>query len=56
MFHAGEPGWNATVPGSMYMDLLANKVISDPYKRYNDISYAIYALSTWLYSREIKGE
>ncbi|KAF6019508.1 manba [Bugula neritina] len=41
----------ATVPGSMYTDLLANKVIEDPYNRYNDIRYAKYSMYDWQYKR-----
>jgi len=39
----------ATVPGSMYTDLLANNVIEDPYNRYNDIRYAKYSMYDWQY-------
>lgn len=47
---------DATVPGSMYMDLLRNKTISDPYKRFNDVNYAKYALYAWNYSRDFTGD
>ncbi|XP_067931655.1 beta-mannosidase-like [Watersipora subatra] len=42
---------NATVPGSIYMDLMLNHVIEDPYARYNDIAYSKYASFNWSYTR-----
>lgn len=38
------------------MDLAAQGVISDPYKRYNDLNYAKYALMDWKYSKTIQCE
>ena len=45
----------ATVPGSMYADLLSNHMIDDPYNRYNDIKYADYATQNWVYERSFQG-
>ena len=45
----------ATVPGSMYMDLYANQVIEDPYMRYNDLNYSKYADLNWQYSSTFQG-
>ena len=45
----------ATVPGSMYMDLYAKQVIEDPYMRYNDLNYSKYADLNWQYSSTFQG-
>lgn len=46
----------ATVPGSMYMDLLENGDISNPYSYLNDRKYARFSLQDWLYNCTFQGK
>lgn len=52
----GSVGGNATVPGCIHTDLLANKKINDPYYRYNDVEYRWIAFDNWTYTREFMGK
>ena len=35
------------------MDLMSSKNIADPYKRYNDLNYAVYGNMDWKYSKTV---
>ena len=38
------------VPGSIYTDLMYNKIIGEPYYRFNDEAYRWVAKDNWTYS------
>eukprot|EP00755_Sulcionema_specki_P015343 Sspe_Gene.59105::Locus_32461_Transcript_1_1_Confidence_1.000_Length_1688::g.59105::m.59105/K01192/E3.2.1.25, MANBA, manB; beta-mannosidase len=42
---------HAQVPGQIHTDLMAAKVIGDPYYRFNDVEYRWIAYENWTYSR-----
>ena len=46
----------ATVPGSVYTDLMRAGVIGDPYARFNDVNYRWVALDNWTYTRTFNGK
>jgi len=39
------------VPGQIHTDLLRNKLIEDPYYRFNDVEYQWIANTDWIYSK-----
>ena len=38
------------VPGSIYTDLMYNKIIGEPYYRFNDVAYRWVAKDNWTYT------
>ncbi|CAH1775715.1 unnamed protein product [Owenia fusiformis] len=45
---------NAKVPGSMYTALWENKIIDDPYYRFNDVTTRWAAYDEWTFSRQFE--
>ena len=46
---------SAKVPGSIYTDLINNKVIGNPYYRFNDLLYRWVANDNWTYVKTFSG-